>query len=509
MRLSMKEKTSFFQTLLPGLFSFIPRSFSNNSFSIRTKILFSFFLMILLMGTVNASIIILSLQYKYQYDNLLQNITTANSINGSVKPTIDGLMRNIVVGKLDFRDGQQYRSLDYFEEVIRGMEHTTDSDMSRLKLDVILRTTSTLRTYMEKIDTQLKAKKSVAENEAALENVYLVTELIDADIQEYVLFEINQTQKKYLETQANFTRWAIFSILAMSVMIILAVISTWLISESIYTPIKKLQNITRTIADKDLEALINPDNKDEIAQLGSSFNAMVGRIRELLDNKLKEQENLKKYELKMLQVQINPHFLYNTLDSIIWMARANQNTQVIEMVSALSNFFRVTLSKGRDWIKIQEEVEHVRSYLSIQKMRYQDILDFYIEMDEAILGGTILNLTLQPLVENALYHGIKNRRNGGTIWVRGSLKSPDLIFFEVEDDGIGFSADRLAQVRAGLADDKSPVEVNESGFGINNVNKRIKLYYGEQYGLSIESEHLKGTRISLVIPLVRDPNLSS
>jgi len=137
------------------------------------------------------------------------------------------------------------------------------------------------------------------------------------------------------------------------------------------------------------------------------------------------------------------------------MARANQNAEVIEMVSALSSFFRVTLSKGKDWIRIQEEVEHVRSYLFIQKMRYQDILDFSIDVDEAILGGTILNLTLQPLVENALYHGIKNKRSGGTIWVRGNLKSPDLISFEVEDDGIGFTPERLAQVRAALADDTS------------------------------------------------------
>ncbi len=501
----MKEKTTFLKAL-PWLSRAGLRPLSTNSFSIRTKIIFSFVVMILLMGTVNASIIILGLQYKYQYDNLLQNITTANSINGYVKPTIDGLMWNIVAGKRDFNEGAQYRALDYVEQVIKGMESTTDSDMSRLKLDVILRTTGTLRTQIDKIGTQIKEKKSVAENEAALEEIYLVTDLINSNIQEYVLFEINQTQIKYLETQANFTRWAVFSVLTLSVMIVLAVISTWLISESIYTPIKKLQNITRTIADKDLEALINPDNRDEIAQLGRSFNAMVGRIRELLDYKLKEQDNLKKYELKMLQVQINPHFLYNTLDSIIWMARDNQNAQVIEMVSALSNFFRVTLSRGKDWIKIQEEIEHVRSYLSIQKIRYQDILDFYIEVDEAILAGTILNLTLQPLVENALYHGIKNKRNGGTIWVRGSLKSPGLISFEVEDDGIGFSADRLAEVRANLADDKSPVEVNESGFGINNVNKRIKLYYGEQYGLSIESEHLKGTRISLLIPLVGNAN---
>lgn len=480
------------------------RPFSGSSFSIRTKILFSFFVTIILMGTVNASIIILSLQYKAQYDVLLQNITTANSINGTIKPQIDGLMWDIVVGKRDFAEGAQYRTLDTFEKTIQGMERTTDSDMSRLKLNVILRTTSTLRAHIDKIGKQIKDKKSFAENELVLEDIYSVTELINSNIQEYVLFEINQTQAKYIETQDNFTRWAIFSVLATIVTIIVAVISTWMISESIYLPIKKLQNITNTIADKDLEVLINPDNRDEIAQLGRSFNAMVGRIRELLDYKLKEQDNLKKYELKLLQVQINPHFLYNTLDSIIWMARDNQNAQVIEMVSALSTFFRVTLSKGKDWIRIQEELEHVRSYLAIQKMRYQDILDFYIEVDEAILAGIILNLTLQPLVENAIYHGIKNRRNGGTIWVRGSLKSPDLISFEVEDDGVGFTPENLAKIRATLADATNPVAFNESGFGINNVNKRIRLYYGAQYGLSIESENLKGTRISFDIPFVRD-----
>src|SRR5436190_13437495 len=352
---AMKASAPFFQTLFkfwPGR----PQVFSRESFSIRTKMLLSFSLMILVMGAVNASIILLSLQYKYQYDTLWENITTANSINGSIKPTIDGLMWDIVAGKRDFNEGAQYRFLDYFEKIIGEMERTADSDMSRLKLDDILRTTSTLRADIDKLGRQITEKKSFAENEVVLEDIYAVTELININIQEYVLFEINQTQQKYLETQANFTNWAIFSILAMVVMIILALISSWLISESIYTPIKKLQNITRTITDQDLEALINHENRDEIAQLGRSFNAMVGRVRELMDYKLQEQANMKKYELKMLQAQINPHFLYNTLDSIIWMAQANKNAQVIEMVSALSNFFRVTLSKGKDWIKIYEEV---------------------------------------------------------------------------------------------------------------------------------------------------------
>jgi two-component system, sensor histidine kinase YesM len=471
--------------------------------SIRAKILLAFLLIILLMGAVNASMIILGLQYKFQYDALLHNITTANSINGYVKPTIDGLMWNIVSGKRDFAEGSQYRALDYVEAVIRGMELNTDSDLSRIKLDVILRTTSTLRAHIDKLGGQIAAHQSFADNELVLEDIYGVTELINANIQEYVLFEINQTQAKYFETQANFTRLAIFSGVTLTVVILLAVALAWIISESIYAPIKKLQDITHVLADQDLAVLVNRENRDEMAQLGRSFNAMVDKIRELLDFKLREQDNLKKYELKMLQAQINPHFLYNTLDTIIWMAGANQTAQVIDLVHALSTFFRVTLSKGQDWIKISEEVEHVRSYLTIQKMRYEDILDFYIEVDEAILPGTILNLTLQPLVENALYHGIKNKRNGGTIWVRGSLKGADHIFLEVEDDGIGFTAERLAQVRADLANDQSPVELTANGFGINNVNKRIKLYYGTAYGLSVESEYQKGTRISLLIPMIR------
>ena len=194
--------------------------------------------------------------------------------------------------------------------------------------------------------------------------------------------------------------------------------AAWIISASIYIPIKKLHDVTTTITSNDLQALVTSHNVDEITELGMSFNIMIGKIRQLLESKMKEQENLKKAELKALQAQINPHFLYNTLDTIVWMAQANKTEQVIDIVQALSNFFRIALSKGQDWITIEQEIEHVRCYLTIQKLRYHDILDYKIEVDEDILSGTILKLTLQPLVENALYHGIKNKRNGGTITVR-------------------------------------------------------------------------------------------
>jgi two-component system sensor histidine kinase YesM len=228
---------------------------------------------------------------------------------------------------------------------------------------------------------------------------------------------------------------------------------------------------------------------------------MIGRIRELLNAKVKEQESLKKAELKVLQAQINPHFLYNTLDTIVWMAEASKTDQVIELVRALSSFFRISLSKGKDWISIRQEIEHVRSYLAIQKMRYRDILDYKIEVDEDLLDGTILKLTLQPLVENALYHGIKNKRNGGTIVVRAQRVGTDLVRLEVQDDGVGFTPFKLAQIRTMLDDDSSEISLKEGGFGLENVNKRIKLYYGKQYGLYVHSEYLGGTQVVVRIPL--------
>jgi len=212
---------------------------------------------------------------------------------------------------------------------------------------------------------------------------------------------------------------------------------------------------------------------------------------------------LKKAEMRALQAQINPHFLYNTLDTIIWMAESKKNKQVIEIVSALSKFFRISLSKGKDWITIAEEIEQTRSYLTIQKIRYRDVLDFNIDFDEGVSKNTILKLILQPLVENALYHGIKNKRQGGTIYVRAKMKNDNEVLLEVEDDGIGFTDEKLAQLQAELADDSGDIRM-ESGFGIGNVNKRIRLYYGKQYGLSVRSEYNTGTCVTLVIPAKKD-----
>lgn len=467
--------------------------------SIRTKILVSLFIVILLMGATNIVSMMQVLRYSRQYDVIITNITTANSISGSVKPAIDTEMWKVVAGKVEFSEGQQYAIIDRVDADVRSMMANTDSQRARVKLDLILRTLQTLREYANEMGGQIAQNSTAAENEAVLEKIRFATSVLDEVVQNYVLYEVNRTNGQYQVMRESFARWQVLSVILIISAVGFAVVAAWSLSRSIYTPIKKLHDVTTTITKNDLEALMTSDNVDEITELGMSFNIMIGKIKELLDSKIKEQENLKKAELRALQAQINPHFLYNTLDTIIWMAESKKTDQVVQIVTALSNFFRISLSKGRDWITIGEEVERIRSYLTIQKMRYHDILDFKIEVDQDVAENTILKLILQPLVENALYHGIKNKRQGGTISVRARRKSADEILLEVEDDGIGFTPQKLAQLRAELEDDSGEIKL-ESGFGIGNVNNRIRLYYGRQFGLSVESEYSTGTCVKLVIP---------
>jgi two-component system, sensor histidine kinase YesM len=473
--------------------------FAGIHLTIRSKILLSLCIVILLMGTANVLVVIQMLNYSRQYDSIINNITTANSISGSIKPDIDNEMWNIVAGKIQFNEGKQYEIISNINSKVQWMLENTDSQRAKVKLDVVLRTMQTLTQDVDMMGSQIAKYSTAAQNEAVLEKIRFVTGVVEGVVQDYVLFEVNRTNGQYQQMRAGFVEWEILAVILTFGAIVFSVVAAWALSRSIYTPIKKLHDVTKTITQNDLQALVTGDNVDEITELGMSFNIMIGKIRELLDSKIKEQENLKKAEMRALQSQINPHFLYNTLDTIIWMAESKKTDQIVEVVSALSNFFRISLSKGRDWITIGEEIERVRSYLTIQKIRYRDIMDFKIEVDDKVSDHTVLKLILQPLVENAIYHGIKNKREGGTIFVRAKLFNGNKVLLEVEDTGIGFTPETLVQLQAELADNSGDIK-QESGFGIGNVNQRIKLYYGMQYGLSVKSEYQSGTCVSFIIP---------
>ncbi|MCB9137607.1 MAG: sensor histidine kinase [Caldilineaceae bacterium] len=494
-------------SFLPGL-----------NLSLQPKMLLAFFVLILIMGAPYIFLAVPMLRYQNQYDRIIDNITTANGINGYIKSAIDAEMWDVVAGKEDFYTADQFTILDEVDAKLAAMRGISTSQRGKLKLRVIQNTMETLRHDIEQMGVQIAEGRTFDENMVLMERIRWVSGLVEEDVQDYMLFEVNRTEQQYRTLQAALQRWIYVSIFGMLAAVGFAIVAAWRISRSIYLPIKKLHNITTSIAREDLEPLVTADNVDEIAELGLSFNILVGKVRELLEAKIREQENLQKAELRALQAQINPHFLYNTLDAIVWMAESNRAEDVVTLVRALSRFFRITLSKGKDWITVGEEIDHVSSYLTIQKIRYQDILDFEIDVDPDVRDAAMLKFTLQPLVENALYHGIKNKRGGGVIRVRGRSLTTGRLRFEVSDNGMGMSPERQDQVRAAIGGapfahnggtngngvngrglNNSGLD-NDGGFGLCNVNQRIKLYYGQQYGLAIQSEYGTGTRVSIEMP---------
>ncbi|WP_246188005.1 cache domain-containing sensor histidine kinase [Paenibacillus tengchongensis] len=283
--------------------------------------------------------------------------------------------------------------------------------------------------------------------------------------------------------------------------IIFAITLNYLLTMRLTRPIQQLQHKMRLTASGYLEAKVKPEGNDEIADLGQSYNIMLEQIKVLLERSIREQQQLQKAELRTLQAQINPHFLYNTLDSIIWMAEAGKSDGVIRLVKALSDFFRLSLNKGRDWVQIRTELAHAQSYLIIQQMRYRDILEYRIEVADELQDYPILNMTLQPLVENALYHGIKNKRGKGMITVSG-YPEDHFVVLTVSDNGIGISEERLALLRKQieLPIQSEDADTARSGFGLQNVHQRLQLYFGKEYGIRLDSSEGTGTQIRVYIP---------
>jgi two-component system sensor histidine kinase YesM len=233
---------------------------------------------------------------------------------------------------------------------------------------------------------------------------------------------------------------------------------------------------------------------EEVQLLSDGIENMVGHLKRQIDKNAEQEKQRRQTELALLQAQINPHFLYNTLDTIIWLMESGEVSESVGMVSSLSNFFRFSLSRGKNVITLAEEEQHIRSYLEIQQMRYRDMIEYEIDIPERLQLFILPKLTLQPLVENALYHGIKNRRRKGFIRVTGRVQN-ERIVLEVADDGRGMTQERLAEVRGSLADD------GVEGFGLRAVHQRIQILFGSEYGLAVESTSDVGTSVIVTIPM--------
>lgn len=291
----------------------------------------------------------------------------------------------------------------------------------------------------------------------------------------------------------NFIIIVIITILLLSIVYIFIV---YVIVKQVTYPLYRLQAEMNKV--KDLNYDVNRSKlkkgSKEIIQLDATFNEMMRRIRYLADKLLQEQENQRKSELKALQNQINPHFLYNTLDSIIYMIDKGENQKAEEMIVALSKFFRISISRGKTIIPLKDEVEHVRNYLLIQKIRFGDQFTYSIDVDPSLYQYSCIKLILQPLVENAIEHGLNDNESGGKIEIIGT-QNESYIILKIKDNGYGISEDKLEQIYKSFHDDSI-----HQGVGLKNVYQRIKIYYGDEADIKIDSLFDEGTIISIYIP---------
>lgn len=281
------------------------------------------------------------------------------------------------------------------------------------------------------------------------------------------------------------------------VVLAVAVLTSWLLSRLIGKPLRGLASAMESFeSDADHFTYRPVGGTREVQELSDSFEHMVLRIQELMTTVREEEVNLRKTELKALQAQINPHFLYNTLDSIAWMCEQGRNAEAVKMVHALARLFRISISRGHELIPIAKELEHAESYLQIQMYRYKNQFTYTFDVDPDCLGYYCNKITLQPIIENSINHGLDLMVDEGRIDVRVRFDGDDIVF-SVQDNGVGMSPEQLEAIMQHGPTDRT-------GIGIKNVNDRLKIYFGRSYGLSITSEPDVGTYVEIRMPRIRE-----
>lgn len=277
-----------------------------------------------------------------------------------------------------------------------------------------------------------------------------------------------------------------------------ATILAILVSGSIVRPIRKLKHNMTEVSNGNLNSYYSGHSKDEISILGQHFNQMLDDIKALIDKVYKMESQKRNAELKTLQSQINPHFLYNTLDTVQWKALEYDDFEVADMISSLSGFFRISLSDGKEFITLEDEAKHVGYYLDIQKVRYKEKVNYTINIEEDVKQFLIPKLIVQPLVENSIYHGLKLVKRNGDIKI-DIFRKNDFIFIKVADNGLGIDEDKLVEIKSNLEN-----SIESEHYGLYNINERLKIFFGNKYKIYIKSKYDLGTTILLKIPIISE-----
>ena len=427
-------------------------------------------------------------QYTGQYNKLSENLAVSSEFNLRFKDDLDLEMYYIAIGSKESSD---------LEDVLEQVEDAQEI-MQKLRKNTYnnngVKSLNSLDSYLENLRQRMLQLVEIKEYDKRMEfmdsNIRIITGLIMQEMQNYIYNE-----SMYLvQVEKSLTHRVKLLISGMAVLLIatlgILMRRSFRLTDGIIQPVNIMLDKVKKVGRGKFDMIPIEAEIEEIEELDEGINKMARKISALLENVRQEKEMQHLTELQLIQAQVNPHFLYNTLDTIVWLIEGGMTDDAVEMISSLSIFFRTSLSKGNDIIPLSEEERHTLSYLEIQQYRYRDILEFEINIPKELSGIPVPKLSIQPLAENALYHGIKNRRGKGKILIEGR-EEEDALVLTVSDNGQGMTPERLHEVQEAIRTGE------RAGFGLAAVAERIALYYGPGYGMKIFSEEGKGTTVEI------------
>lgn len=450
-----------------------------------SRLLMQMFIPIIFIFTI---IIAMVLTRNIMFASVNGNIADASGFNQKFKEDVDLNMYLYVTG---INEDCPWDDVNSARELAENLLERTNNDDSRKAMKNVLILCDNLSQYMKDIEQT----EQYDERMKLLEiNIYGITQLIEDNFYSYLYHEAGELAS----IQKQLDNWLIaeiaFVILVIVVVTPIVLKRAFRLSRSITDPIIEMNSRVEAIGDGDLSAHtpVRTDDKN-LALLSMGIEDMAERLSKQIELNRQEQIHLRETELSLIQAQINPHFLYNTLDAIVWLIEIGKNDQAEQMVTSLSSYFRSFLSDGKEIVTVAEETNHIRSYLEIQQVRYRDIMEYEINVDSDIDGYKLPKLTLQPLVENAIYHGLKPKRGKGKITVTGKTDG-DKIILKVQDTGAGMNEEELQNLKTKI------INEDTTSFGLVAAYKRLKLLYGEEFRFDIVSKKDSGTSIKISIP---------
>ena len=427
-------------------------------------------------------------QYTGQYNKLSENLAVSSEFNLRFKDDLDLEMYYIAIGSKESSNLEDVlEQVEDAQEIMQKLRRNTYNNNG-------VKSLNSLDSYLENLRQRMLQLVEIKEYDKRMEfmdsNIRIITGLIMQEMQNYIYNE-----SMYLvQVEKSLTHRVKLLISGMAVLLIatlgILMRRSFRLTDGIIQPVNIMLDKVKKVGRGKFDVIPIEAEIEEIEELDEGINKMARKISALLENVRQEKEMQHLTELQLIQAQVNPHFLYNTLDTIVWLIEGGMTDDAVEMISSLSIFFRTSLSKGNDIIPLSEEERHTLSYLEIQQYRYRDILEFEINIPKELSGIPVPKLSIQPLAENALYHGIKNRRGKGKILIEGR-EEEDALVLTVSDNGQGMTPERLHEVQEAIRTGE------RAGFGLAAVAERIALYYGPGYGMKIFSEEGKGTTVEI------------